>query len=293
MQEDDLIVSIGQDVATCNAYKDESSSLYNFHYVMGFAADKELPLALEGDVQLIHVTTEASAVEMVLAKGLSSNGNGWSDEDWDRFVEQNVDGKLVRVQTSMSLQNDGSGVACIDRIIDKHFSIKSVLKIDGTEPDVIDPDVTHHEHTMFDYYRGISGERMHYLDTRPWRMSTMAVLNVEYELHTMVQSIAKLALLAIETGARIQYTQEVLQCARILANSGDSMSESMIRMSMVEMIEDDLSKLESQEADIISETSSLHALANRHNTVLNFQQRLQNSVQKPSKVESKKRARDE
>ena len=158
MQSDDdldsvIMISIG---------KPTTEAQYNLYYVMGFTTKAPTP-SIIGDVRALHIKTKSSAVEMVLAKGVTEDfvcrEDGWSEQQWERFVEDNVDGKFIRVQTSCTIAKDDGGAACIDRII-------------GLQPDASD--------ALLNCYREASGGRMHYLDRRPWKMSTIAQLTMEY-----------------------------------------------------------------------------------------------------------------
>ena len=88
---------------------------YNFYYVMGFTTKEPTPNVV-GDVRVLHIKTKSSAVEMVLAKGVTEDfvcrEDGWSEQQWERFVEDNVDGKFIRVQTSCTIAKDDGGAAC-------------------------------------------------------------------------------------------------------------------------------------------------------------------------------------
>jgi hypothetical protein len=63
---------------------------YNFYYVMGFTTKVPIPSTM-GGVRALHIKTTSSAVEMVLAKGVSEDficrEDGWSEQQWERFVE--------------------------------------------------------------------------------------------------------------------------------------------------------------------------------------------------------------
>ena len=204
-------------------------STYNFYYVMGFtaatAAAKQQQL--NDSVRAIQIETEPSTIEMVLARGVSEsfacNGDGWTEQQWEQYVEDHVEGKLIRVQTSCAISKDAGGAACIDRIIAKHIRVRG------------DPSLAP---SMLDCYREASGGRMHYLDSRPWKMSTIAQLGMECELQTTKHRISILTLKARDTNARIQYTQTALHCARIMANDA----------AVVEVLEQDLHRLDALEA---------------------------------------------
>ena len=241
---------------------------YNFYYVMGFAAASATSSAkqqqLNDSVRAIQIETEPSTIEMVLARGVSEsfacNGDGWTEQQWEQYVEDHVEGKLIRVQTSCAISKDAGGAACIDRIIAKHIRVRG------------DPSLAP---SMLDCYREASGGRMHYLDSRPWKMSTIAQLGMECELQTTKHRISILTLKARDTNARIQYTQTALHCARIMANDA----------AVIEVLEQDLHRLEAMESEIMYEVANLHDLAHRHATVLHFQQQLA--------APSKKRARND
>ena len=229
---------------------------YNFYYVMGFTTKEPTP-SVVGDVRVLHIKTKSSAIEMVLAKGVTkefiSREDGWSEQQWERFIEDNVDGKFIRMQTSCPISKDDGGAACIDRII-------------GLQNEAND--------ALFNCYREASGGRMHHLDRRPWKMSTITQLTMEYELSTTRQRISMLTLNARDINARIQYTQAAMQCARI------------IDPNVVDLFEEDMRKLESEEAEIMCEVANLHDVAHQHSSVLQFQQQL-------ARLSSKKRARSD
>jgi hypothetical protein len=259
-----IMISIGSPTTVAVA------SVYNFYYVMGFSTTT--PSSIDARVKSISVTKD-TLVEVVFAKGVHSNPfsceEGWTEQEWDRFIEDGAPG--IRVQTSCPISNDAGGAACIDRLIDKHVAQKSH---DGMVME-----------TMLDYYRAASGGRMHHLDKRPWRMSTLAVLGMEYELHIMKQRIDILHRRTAITTAQIQYTQEIMQCAVILCAGQDANHD------MLELIEQDMHKLEAQEAELVTDAANLHDLVQRNATVLLFQLTLPPPPSPPSLQPPKKRAR--
>jgi hypothetical protein len=234
------------------------AATYNFYYVMGYTTAAPTPSAV-GDVRALHVKTNSSAVEMVFAKGVSDDfictEDGWSEQQWEQFVEDKVQGKILRVQTACVVSMDAGGAACIDRLIELQTP---------SAP----------SNALLNCYREASGGRMHYLDRRPWKMSTISQLSMEFELSSTKQRIAFLTIKARDTTARIQYTYAALQCARIIDDA------------IVEVLEEDMHKLESVEAEIMSEVANLHDAAYRHTSVLQFQQQL-------SRIASKKRGRSD
>jgi hypothetical protein len=252
-----IMISIG---------KPTTEAQYNFYYVMGFTTKAPMP-SIIGDVRALHIKTKSSAVEMVLAKGVTADfvcrEDGWSEQQWERFVEDNVEGKIIRVQTSCSLSKDDGGAACIDRIIGMHCTREASVSM---QPEV--------SNDLFNCYREASGGRMHYMDRRPWKMSTIAQLGMEYELSSTRQRISLLTIKAKDANARIQYTHAALQCAKI------------IDPEVAVLLEEDLRKLESQEAEIMCEVATLHDVAHQHASVLQFQQQL-------ARISSKKRARSD
>jgi hypothetical protein len=228
---------------------------YKFYYVMGFASEKDPKSFVDDAVEFIHASDTRGAAEMVF-----HHRAGWSEQEWETFTEGKLH-EFLRVQTGCCLaDNSSEGTACIERIIEKYFEREAGLFETSSR--------------MLDFYRALSGEKKHYLDRRPWLMSTMTVMTLEYELAITMQRISVLALKAIEISARIQYAREVHTCARILLSGPDIM----------DAIEQDLHMLEGQEMDIVSESDKLNWLADRHQMVLQFQERMQNS---------KKRARDD
>jgi hypothetical protein len=275
-----IMISIG---------KPPTEAQYNFYYVMGFTTKAPMP-SIIGDVRTLHINTKSSAVEMVLAKGVTADflcrEDGWSEQQWERFVEDNVEGKIIRVQTSCSISKDDGGAACIDRIIGMHC--KTMQPMQREQPVVtMQPDVLNMQpddgagqqggtmsNDLFNCYREASGGRMHYMDRRPWKMSTIAQLGMEYELSSTRQRISLLTIKARDANARIQYTHAALQCAKI------------IDPEVADLLEEDLHKLESQEAEIMCEVATLHDVAHQHTSVLQFQQQL-------ARITSRKRARSD
>ena len=257
-----IMISIG---------KPPTEAQYNFYYVMGFTTKAPMP-SIIGDVRTLHINTKSSAVEMVLAKGVTADfvcrEDGWSEQQWERFVEDNVEGKIIRVQTSCSISKDDGGAACIDRIIGMHCK---TMQADVSNDLNMQPEVSN---DLFNCYREASGGRMHYMDRRPWKMSTIAQLGMEYELSSTRQRISLLTIKARDANARIQYTHAALQCAKI------------IDPEVADLLEEDLHKLESQEAEIMCEVATLHDVAHQHTTVLQFQQQL-------ARITSRKRARSD
>jgi hypothetical protein len=109
---------------------------HHFYYAMGFVErDAPVPRLIKpqniGDCAARAVIVRDGPVwEMVLGADVSasfvcsSKRRGWTEAEWERFVAECVEGRVMRVQTACVLTPDSAGAACLERLIEKDIARK-------------------------------------------------------------------------------------------------------------------------------------------------------------------------
>ena len=266
---------------------------YNFFYVMGFvdaAAAGATPKQIKGHkgTARVVIAHDGPVWEMVLAAGVSASFTckeaGWTEDEWELFVSECVEGRIMRVQTECVVPCDHiTGAACIERLIKKDIGHqKKAAYLAGLV--LFDVEV---DPNLLNCYRAASGGRMHHLDTRPWRMSHKAQLQMQRENHSAKERAAQLTLTGIEVGERIRRGYEVVEYARFFASAavGDDELRQQ-RTDVIHQTEMELHELEAQEMDLLSEAETLHQQVEQLSAVLQFQSVLEKQMMRSEEEEA-------
>jgi hypothetical protein len=197
------------DCAILMSLSEADEERHHFYYVMGFVErDAPAPRLIkphkvgDGAARAV-IVREGSVWEMVLGADVSASfvcsqqRRGWTEAEWSRFVEECVEERVMRVQTSCAVTRDSVGAACLDRLIEKDIVNKrnAFASAHGAMPrdDAIEADVD-----LLNCYRSASGGRMHPLDKRPWQMSTVNRFQMEFERQSALEQYNRMMQKCIE-----------------------------------------------------------------------------------------------